>query len=219
MRDAEAGKLKPLEEAEKLVKESQTIPAGLHNFQELSDGAAAARAWVEKAQQCLKGKHLTRRGTAAPPPTLAHAERLIREAAHFIVSVRELASLTERVASAKVWSEQAEEAVGQWRQVAEHTFKELMMDHDRFGLELPAAAYVRACLDCIAWEHDARHALAGTAQPAAAADKSTPTPTPSGSAMKTSPAAAAAAGAGRVGSMSLTMSSVIPHIVDPRFSS
>jgi hypothetical protein len=60
MRDAEAGTLKPLEEAEKLVKESQTIPAGLNNFQELSDGAAAARAWVEKAQQCLKAGAYTR---------------------------------------------------------------------------------------------------------------------------------------------------------------
>jgi len=94
----------------------------------------------------------------------------------------------------------------------------------RYSLELPAAAYVRACLDCIAWEHDARHALAVTPQPAAAAaaaaaDKSTPTPTPPGSALKTSPAAAAAAGSGRLRSMSLTMLSVIPHIVDPRSSS
>jgi hypothetical protein len=158
--EADAGKLRPLEDAERLVKEAQAISASLESYLALSDAASAARSWVEKAQQCLKGKQLTRRGTAAPPPTLAHAERLIREAGRFIVLVRELGALTERVASAKVWGEQAEEAVEQWREEgAEQTFTELLLDHERFGLELPAAADVRACLAALEWEREARAAL------------------------------------------------------------
>ena len=158
--EAESGTLRPLEDAEKLVKEAQAIPVSLSAFPDLSDAATAARAWVEKAQQCLKGKQLTRRGTAAPPPTLAHAERLIRDAGKFIVSVRELAALKERVASAKVWGEQADEATERWRdEGAEQTFNELLLDHERFGLELPAAADVRTCLNALKWEREARAVL------------------------------------------------------------
>lgn len=77
--------------------------------------------------------------------------------------MRELSALTERVASAKVWGEQAEEAVEQWRdEGAEQTFTELLLDHERFGLELPAAAYVRACLAALEWEFEARAALSVT---------------------------------------------------------
>ena len=88
--DAEAGNLKPLEDVEKLVKEAQAIPCALALFDVLYDASNSARSWVEKAQQCLKGKQLTRRGAAAPPPTLAHAERLVRDANKFFVQVKEL---------------------------------------------------------------------------------------------------------------------------------
>ena len=74
--DAEAGNLKPLEDVEKLVKEAQAIPCALALFDQLFEASNSARTWAEKAQLCLKGKQLTRRGAAAPPPTLAHAERL-----------------------------------------------------------------------------------------------------------------------------------------------
>ena len=50
---------------------------------------------------------------------------------------------------------------------AEQTFTELMLDHERFGLELPAAADVRACLAALEWEREVRDALS---MPAAAAD-------------------------------------------------
>ena len=87
--DAEAGNLKPLEDVEKLVKEAQAIPCALALFDVLYDASNSARSWVEKAQQCLKGKQLTRRGAAVPPPTLAHAERLVRDANKFFVQVKD----------------------------------------------------------------------------------------------------------------------------------
>ena len=43
---------------------------------------------------------------------------------------------------------------------AEACFAELMADHDRFGLELPAAVDVRACAAALEWEREARDALA-----------------------------------------------------------
>ena len=166
--DAEAGNLKPLEDVEKLVKEAQAIPCALALFDVLYDASKSARSWVEKAQQCLKGKQLTRRGAAAPPPTLAHAERLVRDANKFFVQVKELQALTERVAEAKEWGDRAEKAVERWKEEgAEQTFTELMLDHERFGLELPAAADVRACLAALEWEREVRDALS---MPAAAAD-------------------------------------------------
>ena len=115
------------------------------------------RRWAEKAQLCLKGKALTRRGQQAPPPALAHAERLVRDAAKFAVVVKELNLLVERVDDAKAWGTRAEDAVERWREPgATQAFEALLVDHERFGLELPAAADVRACLACLEWERDAK---------------------------------------------------------------
>ena len=158
--DAAAGNLKPLEDLEKLVAEAQKIPAALTHYKELFDASVAARSWVEKAQLCLKGKQLTRRGANAPPPTLAHAERLIRDAGKFSVSVKELGALEERVEDAKAWGVRAEEVVDHWREDgAEQKFEQLLIDHESYGLELPAAADVRACLAALAWEREARDAV------------------------------------------------------------
>ena len=158
---AAAGALPPLEDVERLVKEEAGIPATLEGSAELAEAAAEARRWVEKAQACLKGKQLTRRGANAPLPALAHAERLVRDAGKFSVAVRELAALQERVAEAKAWGERADAAVETWREPgAEACFAELMADHDRFGLELPAAVDVRACAAALEWEREARDALA-----------------------------------------------------------
>jgi histone demethylase JARID1 len=170
--DAEAGNLKPLEDVEKLVKEAQAIPCALALFDQLFEASNSARTWAEKAQLCLKGKQLTRRGAAAPPPTLAHAERLVRDAGKFFVQVKELQALTERVAEAKEWGESAEKAVERWKEEgAEQTFTELMLDHERFGLELPAAADVRACLAALEWEREVRETLCMPAAADASKDK------------------------------------------------
>ena len=127
--DAKKGELHlpALEDVEKLVKESLGISATLQGYDELSEAATEARKWSEKAQSCLRGKQLTRRGAAekkdATPPTLAHAERLIRDAGKFIVAVKELELLQERVDNAKEWGTQAEEIIERWREDgAEGTF-------------------------------------------------------------------------------------------------
>jgi hypothetical protein len=158
--EAEKGSLPALEDVERLVKEASGISATLEGFDSLAVAAGEARKWAEKAQSCLKGKQLTRRGANAPAPTLAHAERLVRDAGKFSVCVRELSSLRERVAEAKAWGEKAETAVETWREVgALDAFAEIMADHDRFGLELPAAVDVRACVAALEWEREARDAL------------------------------------------------------------
>ena len=158
---AAAGALPPLEDVERLVKEEAGIPATLEGSAELAEAAAEARRWVEKAQACLKGKQLTRRGANAPLPALAHAERLVRDAGKFSVAVRSWRR------SRSAWRRPRRGASAPtppwetWREPgAEACFAELMADHDRFGLELPAAVDVRACAAALEWEREARDALA-----------------------------------------------------------
>ena len=166
LKQAASGTLHPLDDVERAVKEAQAIPAAMEGYDELSAAASEARKWVEKAQMCLKGKQLTRRGAAAPLPTLQHAERLVRDAGKFIIAVKELALLEERVESAKEWGERADEATEIWREEgAETTLRELLIDHERFGLELPAAADVRACLAALEWEGEARDAIGLSGSP------------------------------------------------------
>ena len=155
--------LVPLEDVEKLVKESLAIAATLAGASELTELTSEARKWSEKAQSCLKGKQLTRRGASSvePKPTLAHAERLIRDAGKFVFSMKELGLLQDRVVKAKEWGVRAEEVLDRWREEgAEVTFNEIMATHDGFGLELPAATDVRAFIGALEWEREARDALA-----------------------------------------------------------
>ena len=50
--------------------------------------------------------------------------------------------------------------VDHWREDgAEQKFEQLLIDHESYGLELPAAADVRACLAALAWEREARDAV------------------------------------------------------------
>ena len=152
---------KSLDEVAQIVREGASIPLKLEGFDFLQETVNTTKAWLERAQPCLKGKQLTRRGTAQPLPTLEEAKQLVKEAPDLRIYVKEVAALIERVEDAESWNEEAEDCVSRWREEgAEITFKELELSHEDFGLELPAMATVRKRLRALDWEEKARECFA-----------------------------------------------------------
>jgi hypothetical protein len=152
---------KSLDEVAQIVREGANIPLNLEGFDFLQETVATTKAWLERAQPCLKGKQLTRRGTAQPLPTLEEAKQLVKEAPDLKIYVKEVAALIERVEDAESWNEEAEDCVSRWREEgAKVTFKELELSHEDFGLELPAMETVRKRVRALDWEEKARECFA-----------------------------------------------------------
>ena len=155
---------KSLDEVAQIVREGAAIPLKLEGFDFLEETVTNTKAWLERAQPCLKGKQLTRRGTAQPLPTLEEAKELVKKAQTppgLRIYVKEVAALIERVEDAESWNEEAEDCVTRWREEgARVTFKELELSHEDFGLELPAMETVRKRLRALDWEDKARECFA-----------------------------------------------------------
>ena len=142
-----------LEDAASLIREGSSIPIFLNGFDVLSEAVNVAKSWLDRAQPCLKGKQLTRRGVSNPIPPLSEAQELMKESSNLKLFVKEVEALEERVEAAEEWDVDAKDAIERWREDgAEVTLTELELSHEDFGLELPAMETVRIRLKSLKWE-------------------------------------------------------------------
>ena len=148
------GKNKPsLDDATSVIREGNVIPIVLDGFDALSDALSVAKSWLDRAQPCLKGKQLTRRGVTNPIPPFSEAQELLKESKTLKLHVKEVETLEERVEAAEEWEEEAKDAVKRWREEgAEVTLSELELSHEDFGLELPTMEMVRVRIKSLKWE-------------------------------------------------------------------
>ena len=100
-----------LEDASTLIRDGNLCPIALDGFDLLSEAVNTAKSWLERAQPCLKGKQLTRRGASNPIPPLSEAHELLKESKNLKLYVKEVAGLQERVEDAEDWDVDAQDAV------------------------------------------------------------------------------------------------------------
>lgn len=148
------GKNKPsLDDATSVIREGNAIPIVLDGFEALSEAVSVAKSWLDRAQPCLKGKQLTRRGVTNPIPPFSDAQQLMKESESLKLFVKEVEILEERVEAAEEWEEEAKDAIERWRDDgAEVTLTELELAHEDFGLELPAMAMLKVRIRSLKWE-------------------------------------------------------------------
>ena len=154
-----------LEDASTLIRDGNLCPIALDGFDLLSEAVNTVKSWLERAQPCLKGKQLTRRGASNPIPPLSEAHELLRESKNLKLYVKEVAGLQERVADAEDWDVDAQDAVKRWREDgAEVTLNELDVSHEDFGLELPGMKMVRIRINSLKWEERVAKVIAPKAK-------------------------------------------------------
>jgi len=166
MRKALGGKDQAtLDDAFSLIREGNTIPIILDGFDVLSEAVTVAKSWLDRAQPCLKGKQLTRRGVSNPIPPLSEAQALLKESKSLKLFVKEVEALEERIEAAEEWDVDAKDAIKRWREEgAEVTLHELELSHEDFGLELPAMRMVRLRVKALDWEEKVKKIIAPKAK-------------------------------------------------------